>query len=358
MKGTIDGLELRRLRMTVACIAALALSAPASAQTAPKLKLWGSSATVEANFGPFFLGNPLGFFKQEGVDVEFGSAAGSAATLQLIAANQVQIGNIGMDVLILGKARQPDLPVTAVYLHDRGNMYEICAPDDGDIRAVTDLKDKTIGVANLASGALPSLRATLQDAGMDPNSAVGLVPVGSGAQAAAALKSNRVQALALFRAQHALIETLGFKFRCFSREAPSAVLAVNTNFLRDNRDAVIKTLRSVAKGSIFTEINPEATVRRHWALFGKPQGLSEDEAMKRAVYVVTASAKLWKDYRDPSLKWGAMTDKQWQDMQKFLIDQKVLDKPVPVASLYTADLIEAVNSFDENAVRELATSTK
>ncbi len=347
-------------RILSLCTAALVFAGAtdAVAQSAPKIRLWGSSATVEANFGPLFLGNPLGFFKQEGVEVEFGSAAGSSATLQLIAANQVQIGNIGMDVLILGKARAPDLPVTAVYLHDRGNMYEICVPDAGDIKAVKDLKDKTIGVANLASGALPSLRATLQDAGLDPNSAVGLVPVGSGAQAAAALKSDRVQALALFRAQHAVIETLGFKFRCFSREAPSAVLAVNTNFLRDNREAVIKTLRSVAKGSIFTEINPEATVRKHWELFGRPQGLTEEEALRRAVYVVTASAKLWKDYRDPSLKWGAMTKQQWQDMQKFLIDQKVLDRPVPVETLFTSDLIDALNDFDANAVIELAKSTK
>ena len=326
-------------RILSLCTAALVLAGAtgALAQSAPKIKLYGSSATIEANFGPLFLGNPLGFFKQEGVEVEFGSAAGSSATLQLIAANQIQIGNLGMDTLILGKARAPDLPVTAVYLHDRGNMYEICVPEAGDIKTVKDLKDKIIGVANLASGALPSLRATLQDAGLDPNNAVGLVPVGSGAQAAAALKSDRVQALALFRAQHAV---------------------VNTNFLRDNREAVIKTLRSVAKGSIFTEVNPEATVRKHWELYGKPQGLSEQEALKRAMHVVTASAKLWKDYRDPSLKWGEMSKAQWEGMQKFLIDQKVLDRPVPVETLFTSDLIDAVNNFDANAVVELAKTTK
>ncbi|MFX5752273.1 ABC transporter substrate-binding protein, partial [Acinetobacter baumannii] len=77
-----------------------------------------------------FLGNPLGFFKDDGVDVEFGTAAGSAATLQLIAAGQVQMGYIGMDVLILAKARNPQLPVTAVYLQDRGNIYEIVVPED------------------------------------------------------------------------------------------------------------------------------------------------------------------------------------------------------------------------------------
>ncbi len=249
------------MKWVAACAVTLGLlMAPAQAQ-APKVKLWGASATVEAYHGFLFLGNPLGFFKDEGVDVEFGTAAGSAATLQLIAAGQVQMGYIGMDVLILGKARNPTLPVTAIYLQDRGNIYEIVVPAESDIKTVADLKDKNIGVANLASGAIPSLRATLTDAKLNPDSSVGLIPVGNGAQAAAALKAGRVQALSLFRAQHALIETLGFKFRYFTRDAPSAVIAVNTDFLKSNPEAVAKTLRGIAKASAFAEANPEATVK-------------------------------------------------------------------------------------------------
>ncbi len=327
------------------------LAAPAlHAQARPKVRLWGASATVEAYHGFLFLGNPLGFFKDDGVDVEFGTAAGSAATLQLIAAGQVQMGYIGMDVLILAKARNPQLPVTAVYLQDRGNIYEIVVPEDSAIKTVADLKDKTIGVANLASGAIPSLRATLTDAGLDPNSSVGLIPVGNGAQAAAALRAGRIQALSLFRAQHALIETLGIKFRRFTRDAPSAVIAVNTAFLRDNREAVIKTLRGIAKSSIFAEVNPAATVRQFWGLFGKPQGLSEDEAMKRSEYILSSTAELWKDYKDKSVPWGDMTARQWEDMQKFLIDQKLQDKPVAIEALFTNELTAEVNKFDQDAV--------
>src|SRR5262245_4082060 len=126
--------------IVLACVVSVALMATAAAQNAPKVKVWGASATVEAYHGFLYLGNPLGFYKEEGVDVEFGSAAGSSATLQLVAANQVQIGYLGIDVLMLGKARAPDLPVIAVYLQDRGNIYEICAPEDSDIKSVKDLK--------------------------------------------------------------------------------------------------------------------------------------------------------------------------------------------------------------------------
>jgi NitT/TauT family transport system substrate-binding protein len=346
-------------KILAACAVALGVlaSAPAGAQ-APKVKLWGASATVEAYHGFLFLGNPLGFFKDEGVDVEFGTAAGSAATMQLIAAGQVQMGYIGMDVLILGKARNPTLPVTAVYLQDRGNIYEIVVPEESDIKTVADLKDKNIGVANLASGAIPSLRATLTDAKLNPDSSVGLIPVGNGAQAAAALRSNRVQALSLFRAQHALIETLGYKFRYFTREAPSAVIAVNTDFLKSNPEAVAKTLRGIAKASAFAEANPEATVKEFWKLFGKPQGLSDEEAMARQKHVLSSTAKLWKDYKNTSVKWGDMQASQWSAMQDFLVSQKLLDKPVPVEQLFTTELIGKANEFDLAPVLKRAEEMK
>jgi NitT/TauT family transport system substrate-binding protein len=338
-------------------LAGVLAAAPVNAQT-PKVKLWGASATVEAYHGFLFLGIPLGFYKEEGIDVEFGTAAGSAATMQLVAAGQVQMGYIGMDVLILAKARNPNLPVTAVYLHDRGNIYEIVVPEQSDIKQVPDLKDKNIGVANLASGAIPSLRATLSEAGLNPDTSVGLIPVGNGAQAAAALRVNRVQALSLFRAQHALIETLDFKFRYFTRDAPSAVIVVNSNFLKENRDTVVKMLRGIAKGSIFAEANPEATVRAFWAMFGKPQGLSEDEAMQRQKHVLSSSAKLWKDYRNTSVKWGDMNADDWNKMQKFLVEQKLLQQTVPLESLFTADLIEDVSKFDVQSIVQKAEAAK
>jgi NitT/TauT family transport system substrate-binding protein len=356
--GLQSGLTRRSLALGAGALPLL-LSAPSlHAQARPKVRLWGASATVEAYHGFLFLGNPLGFFRDDGVEVEFGTAAGSAATMQLIAANQVQMGYIGMDVLILAKARNPQLPVTAVYLQDRGNIYEIVVPEDSPIKSVADLKDKTIGVANLASGAIPSLRATLTDAGLDPNSSVGLIPVGNGAQAAAALRAGRVQALSLFRAQHALIETLGIKFRRFTRNAPSAVIAVNSAFLKDNRDAVVKTLRGVAKSSIFAQVNPGATVRQFWTLFGKPQGLSEEEALKRSEYILSSTAELWKDHRDKAVPWGDMNAAQWDDMQKFLIGQRLQERTVPTDSLFTNDLTADVNTFDQDAVVAMARAAR
>jgi len=343
---------------SLSSLLAAAGAGPALAQTRAPVKLWGASATLEAYHGFLFLGNPLGFYRDQGVQVEFGTAAGSAATLQLVATNQVQMGYIGMDVLIQARLRNPTLPATAVYLHDIGNIYEIVVPEESAIRTVADLAGKNIGVANLASGAIPSLRGTLAGAGLNPDSSVGLIPVGNGAAAAAALRAGRVQALSLFRAQHALIETLGFKFRYFTRDAPSAIIVANSNFLRDNADAATRVLRGIVMASAFAQAAPEATVREFWKLHGRPQGLSEEEALRRSVHVLSSTARLWKDHRDASKRWGAMDTATWDRMQDFLLQQRQIPNKIDSNSLFTTALLDEVNKVDLAPVLALAARSR
>lgn len=342
-----------RRSIGAAALAALATPRVARAQAA-RVRIWGASATIEAYHGFLFLGIPLGFYRENGVEAEFGTAAGSAATLQLVATNQAQIGYVGMETLILAKQRNPTLPVTAVYLQDRGNIYEIVVPEESAIRAVTDLRDRNIGVANLASGAIPSLRAMLADAGLDPNASVGLIPVGNGAAAATALRTGRVHALSLFRAQHAVIETLGFRLRYFQREQPSAVLIANSNWMRQNPDALVGALRGVVAGSIFAQLAPQATVRAHWAMFSRPTGISEEEAMSRATHVLNRSAELWRRWDDAATPWGSMTLAQWDAMQAFMVQQRLMERAIDSNSVFTNDFIARVNAMDTAPVVQRA----
>lgn len=333
---------LRILKVLLLAIGVATVSvAPAQS---PKVKIMGASATVEAYHGFMFLGVSLGFYKQLGADVEFATVAGSSAAIQLVGAGTAQMAYAGMDALILAKSKHPTLPVTAVYLHDRGNIYEIAVPDESPIRSVAMLKDQNLGVANLASGAIPAIRAMLGEAGLNPATGVNLVPVGNGAQAAAALRAGRVQALSLFRAQHAVIETLGFKFRYFTRDQPSAVIVVNTDFYKKHPETVAQVLRGIVMGSVFAQVNPNATVREHWKMFGKPTGISEAEATWRGSHVLSGAAKMWKDYRDKSVRWGDMTQAQWDGMQKFLVEQKLLGAAIPSETLFSTDLIGKVNN--------------
>jgi NitT/TauT family transport system substrate-binding protein len=338
--------ELNLTRRTVlSLLSAAPLAAWPSwgqAQSLPLVKFMGAAPVPRPDLGFMWLGIPLEFYHQLGVEAEFNTVAGSSASIQLVATNSAQICHCGMQELMEIKKKQPDLPVHAVYLQDVGAAYEIVVSEDSPIHAITELKGKRIGVVNLGSGAVPFVKAMLSHANVDPNS-VELLPVGTGAQALAAYNAHRVDALSLFRGQHAQLENLGMKLRYFTAPYPSGVLAANDAFLKENRAAVVHALQGVVLNCVFMIANPEAAVRAYFKMFGAPKGDME-QALREGAHSILRSAELWKDPKS-SRKWGMMTDQDWLGLAQFTgFDLE----PSQLHNLYTDELIDDVNKVDVN----------
>jgi len=335
-------------------LASSVLPRRADAETPVKIRFAGSAAVARADQGFMFAGIPTGIYKSLGVEADFVTVAGSAASIQLLVADQAQLAHVGMLELLTAKRTNPNLPVQAVYLQDIGSAYEIVVPEDSAIKSVAELKGKKIGVISLASGAIPVVQAMLHQAKLDPDS-VEMLPVGTGAQALAALKSDRVQALSLFRGSHAAIENLGIKLRYFTATVPSGVLAANTNQIAKNRDGLVRALQGVVMNTVYLQTNPAAGVRAFWAMFGKPTG---DEAKDLAdnSRLITRAAELWKPLGSPG-PYGDMNDKTWLDMLDFIGPSFEFDRS-QIKTVYTSSLIADVNKADIKHAIELARAAK
>lgn len=315
-----------------------------------KIRFAGSAAVARADQGFMFAGIPTGIFKQLSVDADFVTVAGSATTIQLLVSNQAQLGHVGMLELMAAKHTNPTLPVQAVYLQDIKSAYEVVVPDESSLKSVADLKGKKIGVISLGSGAILVVQAMLHQAGIDPN-AVEFYPVGVGAQALAALRGNRVQALSLFRGSHAAIENLGVKLRYFTPSVPSSVLAANSNQITANRDGLVRALQGVMMNTVYLQTNPDAGVRAFWALFGKPTG-DEQKALRDNARLITRAAELWKPLGSPG-PYGDMNDKTWLDILDFIGPSFKFDR-AQVKDIYTASLIPDFNKADIKRAIEMA----
>jgi NitT/TauT family transport system substrate-binding protein len=318
------------------------LGAPLAAlgQALTPIKFVGAAAVARPDQGFMFVGMTTGFYKNLGIDADFFTTSGSGSVIQLIATNQAQLGHCGMQELMAAKLKNPTLPVRGVFLQDVGAGYEIVVPTTAALKTIGDLKGKRIGVMSLASGAVPFVRSMLQTGKVDP-STVELLPVGTGAQALAALRSGRVDALSLFRGQHAALENLGIEFQYFTAPYASSVMLANDNFLAKNGSALTRALQGLVLSQVFMRANPEAAVRAFWQINGKPRE-DEAKALRDGVHLIRRAAELWKQ-PDDKRRWGQMTDQDWLNLAKF---SDITITPDQVKSLYTNDLIDEVNKVD------------
>lgn len=343
------GLPLTRRQALHISASALALSAmgDARAQAPASVKYVGAAAVARPDQGFMFVGMSSGFCKDLGLTCDFFTTAGSGSVLQLIATNQAQLGHCGMQELISTKLKNPTLPVRAVFMQDIGAAYEIVVPNTSAIKSLADLKGKKIGVISLASGAIPFIRSMLRAAQVDPAS-VELLPVGAGAQALAAMRTNQVDALSLFRGSHAALETLGIEFRYFTVNYPSSVMIANETYLKSNADVLVRALQAIVLNQVYMRESPEKAVRSFWTVNGGPK--DEAKELREGIHLVRRAAELWKK-PDDGRKWGEMTEKDWLELAKF---SEIELTPAQASTLYTNDLIAAVNSVDTRKALDAA----
>jgi len=359
--------EDRRFRAAFGwAAAALALwqviaPAPAWAETRIRYLLTSPSPNV-AEAAHSSVPATLGYWKDAGLDVEVKPFSGSTGATQVVISGAAEFTMGSPEALLVGI--QEGAKIKAVYNHVREPIYTIAVIKDSPITKLEDLKGKTIGVLSLSSGATAVAKAMLRSVNFDPEKEVKWLPVGLGPQAANALSSKQVDAIAMWDWAYATLENLGFQFRHFETPQTASLLSLmlitNDAFLNANRTAAVSFAQGIAKGALFALTNPEAAVRIHWAMYpaSKPINIPEDQALREAVHVLQARLNKYRvDHRkDP--RFGAFLPDEWLATQGFFYDVGMIKAKPDVSSYYTNDLIDQVNAFDRAAVIRQAESYK
>ena len=296
----------------------------------------------------------LGYWKAEGLDVEVTSVEGSAAGMQQIGSGNIHVVSLGPEEIIIG--REKGVRIKGVFVQARTTIFRIVVPADSPLKAVGDLKGKTIGVPALASGSVPFAKALVASVGMNPDKDIQLLAVGVGAPGALALQQKKVDALALWDTLQASLENRGLALRRLDlpmvQEMIGQTLATSDSYLAENADALVGFARGIAKAIVFGVTNPEAAVRIHWKAYPqtRPQAGDEAKLLKEAMHVFNARFELQRVDNRPDKRYGIATPAQWQTLLNIYKDQKIVQGSVPAADLYTDRLIDRINTFDQQAV--------
>ena len=318
--------------------------------------VFGTVTTVTLSLGIIVAAKQLGFFKEEGLDVDIVEFNGTATLLPQMTAKRVQIGYPNPDVLIISRQPGKDpLPLKYFYNATRESGWEFVVLAESPINELKDLNGKRLGIGALTFGNVPITRAMFKELGVN----VELLPVGIGAPAFLAFRDRKVDALNLFDAQHATLEVQGTKIRRLAMPRKYQSLFSNgfvahEEMIRDNPKAIAGFGRAIAKTSVFCEANRAACVRAFWALYPnqKPTGGDEAKALADGIKIMAARFDKYLDFEDQkNRRWGEFPPQAWRDFATTLFEGGQLQtKDVPVETCYTNALVPEMNRFDAAAI--------
>lgn len=357
---------MRTMRSIAAVVLAgffLALVAvPAEAQQLPKVRYMLSSQKGTTHY-PATLAEHLGFFKEEGFDIEVLPGPGSGGMIRQVIAKQVDIGQGSPGAILM--AMQAGNKLKGVYTIFYKDVFPMVTLGDSKVRRVEDLKGSALGISEFSGGEVAIARGVLARAGLAEGKDVNLLPVGeTPASALQALRSGRVGAymsgfqdiVALRYKEPSLREIVIPQTSKFQ----SQIVVMRQDSFEQNRKLAVALSRGLAKATLFAHTNPAAAQ----ALLAK---------VAPAEYVDPKFGRLFLDTvldltRPPADalakgEFGRNHVEAWEAYQAFLITGKKaaeggLEKPQDLQGFLTNELIGEINAFDKERIRKMAREYK
>ena len=264
------------------------LAMPAIAQSRRKITLVYGVPVIDSAADGFFASIPLGmgFYAEEGLDVEIQTVAGASAAVNLLVSGQAQFSTHGTGGLFSAASR--GVPIVGFCCQVPDGFTSVAVLKSGPIQRFEDLKGKTIGISAIGGAPTFTLNAAMRRLGWDPARDVELIAVGSSLPALDALRRGRVQALVEWDSIFALFEFNGGDFRYF-RPAPMPDIGFqhSSNVLTSTIDKdpalVASMARALAKSIVAMAAAPaEELSKLHFKQFpaSRPTTMSEADVLR------------------------------------------------------------------------------
>lgn len=180
----------RLLRWILAPLAAVALMSGAAAAAKVTVAVGGGACLC---YLPTMLAKALGEFDKAGVDVEVIDFKGGSDALKAVIGGSADVVSGYFDHCVNLAVKGQTLQAFVVYDRYPGLALVVSPRHTAEVTTIKDLADKKIGVSAPGSSTDFFLKYILSRNGVDPNS-VGVIGVGLGATAVAAMEQGTIDA--------------------------------------------------------------------------------------------------------------------------------------------------------------------
>ncbi|WP_226583198.1 ABC transporter substrate-binding protein [Acuticoccus sediminis] len=296
----------------------------------------------------------LGFWEEEGLNVDVFGVAGSTTGMQMVSGGRMEFVTITAEEMLFARAN--GMPVKTGYQHSRQPISRIVTLKSAGITDLATLRGATVGTPVIHTNPLAS--GTFAEAGIDIENDIELVATGTGAPAALALRRGDIKAWVSWDTAVAALENLGLEF---DYHYPSYYNMLLGNFVTGNQERIdsdpesyIKLCRGIAKAVVFGQANPDAAIRLHWEVYPqtRPQGggTPEEIAQAKRIFLSRFDGFALGD----ATSYGSAGDAQWERVIAELAQTGHLDAGFDVSQIWDPSFLEAINDFDREAIAEQA----
>ena len=215
------------------------LVSPVSAQVAEKLLITHSSESISIT--PLIYGIEKGFYRREGIDLQFRVLRGELAVSSIVGGKDVDF-MYGAGTAITAAVR--GLPMKVVSHDFKSLLFYLMG--NPNVQSGQDLKGKKVAVASLSGTGALATRASLRALGVDPDKDVTLIVIGAASIRMAALEAGSVEAAIMPVPWNFRLTPKGFKELIFTGKVltqPLTGIATSRERVERNPEQIKKMLR-------------------------------------------------------------------------------------------------------------------
>ena len=274
------------------------------------------------NHTGLYVAKDLGYFKEEGVDVEIVQPP-EGSTTALIGAGGAEFGISFQDTLAKSFSNDSPVPVTAVAAIIQHNTSGIMSRKGDGITSPKGLEGK-----NYATWDMPIEKAMLKNVVEKDGgdfSKVNLIP-STVTDEVSALSSKQVDAIWVYYGWAGIAANVkGFEFDYFAFkdinptfDYYTPVIFTNDDMIKNDKDTVKSFLEATKKGYEFAAGNPKESAE---ILLKYAPEIDKNLAMASQEY-------LSAQYIDEGTPWGYIDADRWGEFYKWLNENNLLENPI------------------------------
>lgn len=294
------------------------------------------------NFYPLVVAEALGYFEEEGVEVNLLPSDTSIPYVAFIQNGQADLAML--DPVETINARNAGAEISTVYEVMQNAPEGIGIPEASTVTSVADLVGTTVGLVSDRDRAF--LQAALDTVGASIDDVQTVVLGESGPTLAAALRDGNVSAISGAAPDWINLIANGIPVKLITPEellaSPANTFAANTASLEEKREAMEGFLRAWSKGMYVSQVNPEAVAEM--LRQGVPAEWENEEAgqlfLEMSIGMNLSTTE----------RLGDLQTDVWTALQPRLLSSEAITAEVDVTTFLNDIYIDAANDFDRAEV--------